>query len=123
VFRSDKNYNQDDLTQLYFTHVKMELEKEKCRAVLKKLQESTRKRKEEILANLQSQRNADELVRSFELEMEKAYITGANNFLRKECERSQMSDTGNELQKVCVKIDQTKEEIVSGWAVTDCCLF
>ncbi|KAH0816575.1 hypothetical protein GEV33_006218 [Tenebrio molitor] len=109
--RSDKNYNQDDLTQLYFTHVKMELEKEKCRAVLKKLQESTRKRKEEILANLQSQRNADELVRSFELEMEKAYITGANNFLRKECERSQMSDTGNELQKVCVKIDQTKEEI------------
>ncbi|XP_068895833.1 uncharacterized protein [Tenebrio molitor] len=109
--RSDKNYNQDDLTQLYFTHVKMELEKEKCRAVLKKLQESTRKRKEEILANLQSQRNADELVRCFELEMEKAYITGANNFLRKECERSQMSDTGNELQKVCVKIDQTKEEI------------
>ncbi|RZC43088.1 spindle pole body protein pcp1-like [Asbolus verrucosus] len=110
--RTNKIISQDDLNELYFIHLKNELEKDKYRKVLKKLQESVRRRKEEISSLLMKKsKNSAEELRIFELQIEEAEVIAANNFLHKEISSMKSVEISNELQLTSAKIKQTKDEI------------
>ncbi|KAJ3653192.1 hypothetical protein Zmor_012456 [Zophobas morio] len=108
---SKRSIRQSDLSEMYFIHLKNELEKDKCRILLKTKQEAVKRKKEEICMGSR-RRNSDEMRTILESQIEEVYLNGGNNFLRKEIDSAKTFESDIDIQAMNLRIKQLQEDII-----------